>query len=328
VSTAAGFLAAGAVTPQLAASDEGSLIYIPAGGGPAQRLAWLTPAGQEQSAVSVEGTFEGLALSPDGRRVAVALRQDQAASDTLLGIDVWVVDLTTGAKTRLTTTGRSIRPSWSPDGTRVRFVLQQSGLAERSADATTPARVVVSDSVLPYGAIAEGFSVPGNRFILRNYPRSTSRDIVLYDPAARDSTIRGLATTPATETNPRLSPDGHWLAYASSESGRQEVYVVPFPLGGARTAVTTEGASWPRWSADGRTLYYFTSEGALMMASVRTAPAFVVERRQPHPSNFTNAPGVDQFYDVAGDGRILVTRDASPAPRFVLVRNWFSELPR
>jgi len=246
---------------------------------------------------------------------------------------VWVTDPKTGATTRLTSAGANIRPTWSADGKRVLFV-GNGGLFERRADASTPIRRVASDSVLPGKRIAEGAWLTGGRFLLRNYPGLTfTRDIVMYDPlvgnsagATQDSALRTIVGPPGDKTNPRVSPDGKWLAYGSNETGRYELYVMPFPAGGGRVAVSAEGANHPRWSADGHTLYYFSLDGALMMASVRTDGGFSVEERHEHPSHFRHTAGTDPFYDVARDGRVLVAKELTQTHSLVLVRNWFSEL--
>ena len=91
-------------------------------------------------------------------------------------------------------------------------------------------------------------------------------------------------------------------------------------------ALGAVGANHPRWSADGHTLYYFSLDGALMMASVRTDGEFSVEGRHEHRSHFRHTAWTDPFYDVARDGRVLVAKDLTQTHSLVLVRNWFAEL--
>jgi Tol biopolymer transport system component len=302
------------------------VLYSPPSVGAEQELVWLDADGRERPAAPLAGEADGIALSTDAARAAVTLRREPSSTDTVPPEDVWVMNLKTSATTRLTTTGQNIRPTWSLDGARVLFVARDA-LLERQADASAPVRRVVSDSVLSGSRIAEGAWVNGGRLLLRNYPGKTrTRDIVLYDPAARDSPPRVIVGPPGDKTNPRISPDGKWLAYGSNETGRYELYVIPFPRGGARVAVSTEGANHPRWSADGRTLYYFTLDGALMMTSVNTSGDFSVGERREHPSRFRHTAGTDPFYDVGRDGRILVAKALAQTHRLVLVRNWFTEL--
>ena len=326
VDVVTGFLGRGVPRPQLAVSNDGTVLYSPPTDGAKQGLVWLDPDGRERPASPLTGEPDGLGLSPDGTRMAISLRREASRTDTVPPEDVWVMNLKTSATTRLTAGGQNIRPTWSLDGTRVLFVARDA-LRERPADASAPARVVISDSSLSGSAIAEGAWVAGGRLLLRNYPGKTpTRDILLYDPAARDATPRVIVGPPGDKTNPRISPDGKWLAYGSNETGRYELYVAPFPSGGARVMVSTEGANHPRWSADGRTLYYFTLDGTLMMASVNAAGGFSVGERQEHPSHFHRISGGDPSYDVARDGRILVANDLTQSHRLVLVRNWFAEL--
>ena len=144
--------------------------------------------------------------------------------------------------------------------------------------------------------------------------------------------------TPFDETNGDISPDGRWLAYDSNESGRSEVYVRPFPaVTTGRWQVSTSGGSRPRWSRNGRELFYWvpTSEatGQLMLVPVETGATFTSRPPQLAVGRSYLAASVGRSYDVSPDGqRFLMIKDSptgtSPRSEFVVVLNWFEELER
>ncbi len=148
--------------------------------------------------------------------------------------------------------------------------------------------------------------------------------------------IRPLIQTPFSESGPAISPDGRWVAYASNESGRSEVYVRPFPEveQGGRWQVSTDGGNEPRWARNGRELVFRTGGGpsgtaTILSAMVASGPTFVASR----PAVVLKLPNTSSFaYDVAPDGRFLLHRNASATgddqtkPQIVMVQNWFEEL--
>ncbi|MGH7591729.1 MAG: TolB family protein, partial [Gemmatimonadales bacterium] len=140
--------------------------------------------------------------------------------------------------------------------------------------------------------------------------------------------------TQFTEIQPTVSPDGHWLAYATNETGNNEIYVRHFPDGdGGQHQVSSHGGSDPRWSRDGRTLYFLDNASRLQAAHIRTAPTFEVTDVTPlfDASAYIN-DGFHQSYDVEPDGRSFLFLRQRPGaqgmqgPRAVLVQHWFSDL--
>jgi serine/threonine-protein kinase len=160
--------------------------------------------------------------------------------------------------------------------------------------------------------------------------------------SVNDRTTRPLVRTTANEVTPEFSPDGRWLAYVSSESGRHEVYVQPYPGPGERHLISTNGGEQPAWSGNGRELFYVQGGGmnppagmpTLMSVKVTTAPVF----RAGTPEALFESPdlrtGWGRSYDVAPDGqRFLLTLNkeapAKPTPtQMILVQHWFEELRR
>ena len=148
-----------------------------------------------------------------------------------------------------------------------------------------------------------------------------------YRALQGDTTPKPIANTPFTEWAPRLSPDGHWVAYTSDESGTFQVYVRPFPgPGGARTQVSADGGDIPVWSRDGHRLFYVRSQ-KMMVATLATSPAFTVTtRRELFESDYTYLAG-HSTYDVSPNGeQIVVLKPVGGDAQTVVAYNWKAEL--
>ena len=278
-----------------------------------------------------------MTVSPDGSRIAFALREDDrdSGSGTRVRGDVWVQDLGTGARTRLTSEFLNVRPSWSRDGRYVLFARlggpENQALYERRADASEPERLVVSQRIVGH-SVGEGAWLPDHRtLILRTYGEGgpdASRNIYSMT-AGIDSVLHPLAVTSGEETNPVPSPDGTLVAYVSDETGTKELYLQPFPGGGGRLAVTRGGGSGGRWSRDGRELYFWDQRGKLMAASIQSRPTLAVTGVREVGGDFVlaNAGGQsDGLYDVGPDGRIIAAEQVSGSFQLILVRNWMAGL--
>jgi len=156
-----------------------------------------------------------------------------------------------------------------------------------------------------------------------------------------DRKARALIHTAANEMTPEFSPDGRWLAYVSNESGRNEVYVQPYPGPGGRHLISTNGGEQPAWSRDGRELFYvqgglYAPGGVptLMSVRVETAPKFAQGAPQPILESPDLSTAWGRNYDVAPDGRrflLTLGRDATTAPaptQMIFAQHWFEELKR
>jgi eukaryotic-like serine/threonine-protein kinase len=148
-------------------------------------------------------------------------------------------------------------------------------------------------------------------------------------PMNGDRTPRPFLQTHFAEWGPAFSPDGHWVAYTSDESGRSEVYVRPYPGPGGKWQISTEGGEEPRWSRSGELFYRNATKW--MSARIHTSPVFSVERPQVmFEGNYINVVGIE--YDVAPDGRHFIMIQAnepkSPPTELSAVLNWFTELRR
>jgi Tol biopolymer transport system component len=256
--------------------------------------------------------------------------------------DLWVHDLDVGRLTRLTFDGFNVSPVWTPDGERLIHFYSTGALTPdgelRSvpADNSGPALSLVPmrrgppRSVGPTSLSRDGRTLIGMR--IRRGTNSGDLWALSLDPApSADSDARSLLDTPFNERHAVFSPDGRFIAYTSDESGRDEIYVMPYPGPGGKSQVSRDGGTMPRWNSSGRELF-FLSAGAMMVAEVTTSPAFSAQS----PRALFDLPALTRGgvpYDVAPDGtRFLVSRVQGGASAETIelrvVVNWFEELRR
>jgi serine/threonine-protein kinase len=313
----------------LAWSPAGTLVYLQG-----------TSAGAELEPVRVtregaaavidtawRGGFNSLALSPDGRRLAMGVG---LASGTL---GIWIKQLDRGPFSRLTFGGQDRRPAWSPNGRDVAFIrdsLNGSSVYARLADGSAPDRPLAR---LDRQVQEVSWSPDGRWLVLRTDNGGPGAGDIVGVRTTGDSAPVPLVATSFTELHPAVSSDGRWLAYTSIESGTNEVYVRPFPTTtGGRWQVSNGGGMEPRWSSGGRELFYLDRGFHLVAAELRTAPTFEVRELRPlfDASRFT----IDIFhtsYDVLPGGRGFVflrqrSADRAAAPPLVQAENWFADV--
>jgi hypothetical protein len=326
---------------QYAFSATGSAVYVPGGVQATQlRLVWVSRNGAEQPLAATAHAYRQPRLSPDGRRVAVTIDEQ--------GNQVWLFDLSRETLTRFTFEGnRNTDPAWTPDGKRIAFESNKEGqdnlfwqLADGSGGLE---RLTTSDSAQyplswsPHGqmlAFVDLNSVTGRDiWVLRmgdpspgsgQAPSAGSGEVHKPQPFLR---------TPFNETAPQFSPDGRWLAYVSDESGRDEIYVQPYPGPGGKWQISTEGGTEPVWNPNGRELFYRSGD-KMMAVEIATQPGFSAGKpRMLFEGPYQLAPVTFPNYDVSPDGqRFLMvkaneTREAAPT-QINVVLNWFEELKR
>jgi Tol biopolymer transport system component len=259
-------------------------------------------------------------LSPDGRRIAV-IQSDGPKSD------VWVYDLDTETLSRLTTVGSVTSAAWSGDGTRVIYSMVGTGSkgsvwTEMVGGASSSERLVEVAGLLPLVDVARD----GHSLLLQVSSGSGwDIDRVVLDSAP---VLQPFAKGAPQALTPRFSPDGHWAAMVSDESGSFEVYVRSYPEGNVKLQVSVGGGIGPVWSADGTRLYY-VSGTAIMEARLATSPGMRIVSRDTAFRNIRNGGGnfAEGSYDVSRDGsRIVIPYAASTAYPLVIVPNWLTEL--
>ena len=299
-----------------ALSANGSLLYQR--GGLASQLVRVDQHGMARALLDSARVYMHPRLSPDGRRVAF---EAQSGSSN----EVWIADLAGQTTQRMTREGFSDRPEWTPDGKRVMYIAAPkpaNSLWWQVADGSGAAELVYQGT----DAIREGVFTPdGKTVIYRMDTPDSNRDIYAL-PLAGDRKPVPLLTSIDDDKQPRVSPDGKWLAYVSNHSGREEVYVRPLAGAGALVPISTSGGGEPLWAPDGTRLYY-RSGLWLLAARVVTTPSFAVTARD---TLFEGSYTTDQFhpnYDVAPDGRSFVmVRPVEQDRQLIMVVNWVEEL--
>ena len=318
----------GGFSTTLALSNTGTLIYTTGGAARNRRPVWVTREGLESPMDSTwepQGTIATIALSPDGRALAVEMVQNSNSA-------IWIKQLPVGPFSRLTFGDTlNLRPTWSADGRSLIYIgnagTNGGSVMRRRADGTGKAETLVRS---PF-AFAHAVETRDGKWLLprRSFLEAGAGDI--YGVRAGDSTLVPLVTGPATEVEPTVSPDGRWLAYASSESGTPEVYVRPFPdAGSARWQVSVAGGRDPLWSHSGRELFYLSTSNRLMSVAVAPGATFSFQQPKALFSTAAYVPGTAmQPYDVTPDDkRFLFMRETTPNERneLIVVENWTEEL--
>jgi eukaryotic-like serine/threonine-protein kinase len=315
----------------VALSSTGSLLYTTDDQSTIAEPTWLTRAGvaTTMDAQWPDGLAYSVALSPDGSQVAVEFINVKSSTSVP---DIWIKRLGGGPLSRLTYEGTdNLRPSWSRDGRDVFYISNRRGslaFYRQRADGSTPAEQIASD---PRG-LGEGLESGDGQWLVLRTADDVCCDILAMKRGV-DSMPKPLVASSFRERSPSLSPDGKWLAYASDETGRFEVFVRPFPdAQSAKWQVSSDGGTSPHWSAQGNELFYLDGANAMQAARVTTRPTFgiVSKERLFSASGYYISPW-SQAYDVTPDGqRFLMLRVASAtaaAPvSLVLVENFLTEL--
>ena len=322
-------------------SLNGVLVYLPGTGALQQTrtVGWVDRGGQEEALSLPAREYDTVSLSPDGARAAFGLADDSGNAD------VWVSDLSRGTLTRLTTDDAfDGNPLWSPDGRRVVFRSDRNGQPElfwRAADGSDSAESLVTFDEPVVDVYPYTWSSDSSSLLVHAGFADTGPDIGMVSVETPGAWTPLLQTT-ATEWSPSISPDGRSLAYASDETGRNEVYVQRFPELDGRSQVSVDGGYIPNWSADGREIFYVGASSGPPETMMRVT----VDVDAGAPASFTvGTPermfdwryflrfGFRRHHDVSRDGRLLViaqaeSLDESRGTGINVVLNWIDELQR
>jgi eukaryotic-like serine/threonine-protein kinase len=310
-------------TPYFSASQNGVLAF-PVRDAPSAQLAWVDRAGKVVATIGEPADYSNPRLSPDGKKVAVCVYNRQARAR-----DIWVLDLDRGTRTRLTQDpADDMNPAWSPDGRAIAFSSDRKG----QRDVYRRDLQDGEDRLLYTSARQKTVSdwSPDGRQIMFSGEVEEGNAIASLD-AANGSNPARLRESRFSIANGQFSPDGRWVAFSSMESGRNEIYVAPISGPGGKVTVSTTGGIQPRWSRDGKEIYYLTTPRDRLMAVPVTTTKGAFEAgavRELFQLDVADALGA--LYDVSPDGqRFLVNvRVGEPVAPITVVMNWMADLKK
>ncbi len=299
------------------ASASGTLVYW-AGSDAITQPTWFTRDGKVAGTLGAPAAYVDLAISPDGRQVAVDRVDDDPS--------IWLLDVARGTATRETSgPGKYLStPIWAPDGRSIAYAKAEGTppnvFVERLGVGTEGQRLVRSI----HQSFPQAWSPDGATIVYVTIVPKTGADVWMV-PTRGEPTPAPLLVTPSSENRVRISPDGRWIAYNSNESGVFDVFVTRFPQPGQKWPVSIAGGQLPIWRRDGRELFYLAPDGSLMAAPIvlRDDEVDVGAPVKLFSVTTNVGPGLGTVYDVAPDGRFLVNvavRVTSPAAAVIM--NW------
>jgi serine/threonine-protein kinase len=332
----------GVISPlHYAVSDSGTLVYIPgktsAVPSTQRTLVWVDRKGKEEPLSAAPNDYRVPRISPDGTKVALTIFAGGK-------FDIWIWDIVRETMTRLTFDGLGNYSLWTPDGRRIAFakVGVTVGLINnvfwKAADGTGEEEKLGSAQnrvLLPWS-----WSSDGNTLALFELDVAGGMNYDIGTLSMKGNhEWRQVLNQKYIEFQPKISPDGKWMAYASDESGQLEIYVRPFPdVNKGRWQVSTSGGSTPLWSPDGRELFYLQGD-AVMGVSTETEPTFKAGKPETlFRGTYVRLSTNDgQPWDISPDGkRFLMIKPpastgavptaAAPQPKINIVLNWTEEL--
>ena len=308
----------------------GSLAYIPGGAvAVGRQLVWVDRQGKPEPLRVPPHRYLHPRISPDGRKIAV---ESEGPNH-----DLWTYESERSMLTRVSFDGQSHWPVWTPDGKRLTFRSWRTGFmtmwwmpADRSAAEERLTTIGRQQS-------AASWSPDGRVVAFTQISPDTGGDVYVLEMDA-ERKPRSFVQTKFNEGSPRFSPDGRYIAYVSNESGRNEVYVTPYPGPGGKVQISSDGGADPVWKRQGGELYYRSGD-KMMVVGVATQPAFRADkprllwegRYNLGTNSSCGAPGPGSSnYDVTPDGqRFLMVKEGEqdvPATRIHVVLNWSEEL--
>jgi Tol biopolymer transport system component len=310
------------------ASQTGVLTWLDNGSRTSQ-LVWVDAAGNLVGTVGEPADYSSPALSPNGERLAVAIRDPVTHQR-----DIWIFNLARGSRTRFTfDPADDLNPAWSPDGTRIAWTSDRKGVRHvyMKEVAGTGEDQLVYES--PVRKSVEQWS-PDGKYLLFNGPREREQG----------TQIAAIPMGPGAERKPiplvygsfncqqaQFSPDGKLLAYRSTESGRDEIYVQPFPPTGVKWQVSSAGGSEEFWGADGKQLFYVSGDKLMVVPVIMLGGKF--EAGVPKPLFEMQLPAAtrNRVVVVGNGSRFLVNTAISHAEQggsMTVLVNWPALLKR
>lgn len=307
-------------------SETGSIVFVPGFFTPGELgLAWVDLEGKVERLPFPVGYYQSPRLSPDGRQLVVSRQETM--------LNLWIFGLERGTQRRLTDEkGSEYWAIWTPDGKRIVFNSTRTGrsmipLFWKPADGSSPAELFTEGE---YHQQPKSWSANGELMLLtEGLNPETGIDIWMLKTGGNRKPEPFLHS-PYNEITPIFSPDGRWIAYATDESGREEVYVRPYPGPGNIIPISTDGGMAPVWSPEGKVLYYVdtsSSKMKMMAVSFITEPEIHISKPELlFEGKYFGASPWGRNYDIAPDGTrfIMVTDEGQKVKttQINIILNW------
>jgi eukaryotic-like serine/threonine-protein kinase len=291
-------------------SRDGSLVYHATD--PQDHLKWVDRQGTVTTSLGPPGFYRGVELSSDDRKVLVRIR----GTDVGFNTDLWVIDPSRDIRSRVTVNARSQNARWSPDGQHVFFDSQRpfdSGVYRKRSDGSGPEELVWKTD----GTLADVGK--DGHLLVEEGPTCK-----IVEPLAQTKAATFIES-PFISSCGRFARDGRFVAYTQNESGRAEVYVVPFPQGTPRLQVSKDGGRQPRWRKDGGELFYLSPDGALMSVTLTYAPNLHASAPRELFRAGVMGGGLLPQYSVTDDGQRFLMIDQvndSQAEGLTVIAHW------
>jgi len=314
---------AGARYGYFSVSETGVMAYQAATGTVTSQMTWYNRNGEKLGTVGEPGPYSSSALSPDGTRLASGMGESGAR-------DIWIYDLKRGTESRLTAGSEdNHNPVWSPDGNRIMFTSNREGgrdIYEQGANGPNDAESILVSKDRPKDV--DDLAADG-RYVIYDTAGGADTELWLLPLFGEHQPFPFVQGSFGARTG-RFSPDGRYVAYASTETGRSEIYVQTFPDHLGKWQISTDGGTEPAWRRDGKELFYLSPEDKMMAAEVNTSSGRL-QAGVPKPlfqAQLVQGLGWRNRYVVSADGQRFLT--LTPAGEtannpMIVVLNWPSD---
>jgi serine/threonine-protein kinase len=303
-------------------ATDGTLAYVPGAMDELDELVWVDKEGKTEPVGAPAKLYDQVRVSPDGTQLLIAAGPARAMGD------LWLFNLARKSQTRITFDQKCTSPCWTPDQRQVVYRVEAGSYQIKVQPLDGGAARVIHSDADPI--LISGISPDGSTVLFQKYGSGTSD--VLVVPIDGSAPARPLWEEPSAQYGGVVSPDGRWLAYASQEAGRDDIYIKPATGQGGKWQVSVDGGLVPVWAPDGKTVYYVREE-AMMAVSIEAGETTItagIPRKLFERPPGRRAERDLRTFDIAPDGkRFVLMRSANPGMgrrQINVVLNWSQEL--